>query len=308
MNDRAARILLLILALTSSGFGQGASSLVEWDTIMSPSKDLSFSCPSNQYLIDNEDDRFAIHCGNGHLTIDVSMVRTGAGKENFRNEISFLNDEEKKKSTFFQTGDFLGRQVDSQGEIEGKKYFSIQLQLASSKGRYSIYASSEREVDSQFNGFVHSIRLGGEPLFVANGNILKIANTFVVSDLKTTDVVLQALKVSDSKQQKLDRSAITAADKVNLDLVFSRKLIMLRKSRATYTDGARSNHVQGTVVLSVTFLATGIVGPIKLVSSLDKGLDNEAFKAARKIKFLPAEVDGKPVDAIRRVEYSFKIY
>ena len=55
-------------------------------------------------------------------------------------------------------------------------------------------------------------------------------------------------------------------------------------------------------------LADGTIGPIKLVKSLDRGLDNEAFKAAKRVKFLPSEIAGKPVDRSREIQYTFSIY
>jgi hypothetical protein len=41
---------------------------------------------------------------------------------------------------------------------------------------------------------------------------------------------------------------------------------------------------------------------------MNKGLVINSVDAARRIKFLPAEVDGKPVDVTKIVEYSFSIY
>jgi TonB family protein len=66
--------------------------------------------------------------------------------------------------------------------------------------------------------------------------------------------------------------------------------------------------VQGTVKLRVTLLASGNIGAIELVVSLGAGLDQAAFEAARSIKFLPAEIDGKPVDVTMNFEYGFTIY
>jgi len=44
-----------------------------------------------------------------------------------------------------------------------------------------------------------------------------------------------------------------------------------------------------------------------VVKPLGFGLDEEAVKAARKIKFQPATKDGKPVSIVKRVQYSFSI-
>ena len=61
-------------------------------------------------------------------------------------------------------------------------------------------------------------------------------------------------------------------------------------------------------MLRVTLLANGSIGRIALTKSLDQDLDRQAFAAAKQIKFIPAEMDGKPVDTTVQVSYSFSIY
>jgi TonB family protein len=87
----------------------------------------------------------------------------------------------------------------------------------------------------------------------------------------------------------------------------SRQLIILSKPRAHFTDKARERGIQGIVKVTVTFLASGTIGAIRITKSLDPGLDKSVFEAAKRIKFLPAEVDGKPVDTKRTFEYGFSI-
>jgi len=45
-----------------------------------------------------------------------------------------------------------------------------------------------------------------------------------------------------------------------------------------------------------------------LLNRLGNGLDEHALRAARKIKFEPQQVGGKPVAVVKRVQYSFAIY
>jgi TonB family protein len=89
---------------------------------------------------------------------------------------------------------------------------------------------------------------------------------------------------------------------------YSRPLIVLRKPRPSYTDDARSASISGTVKLKALFRATGEISGITVVNKLDDGLDRNAVDVVRKIKFLPAEIDGKPVDVFRTLEYSFTLY
>lgn len=83
---------------------------------------------------------------------------------------------------------------------------------------------------------------------------------------------------------------------------------ILSKPRATYTEQARINVVQGKVILKVTFLASGGIGNIVAVTTLGSGLTEQAIAAARQIKFIPAKVNGKAVSTTKTIEYSFAIF
>lgn len=87
-----------------------------------------------------------------------------------------------------------------------------------------------------------------------------------------------------------------------------KEVIILSKPRAVYTDLARESNVQGTAILKVTFLKNGGVGLVSVVKALSSGLTEQAIIAARKITFLPATNEGKPVTVVKQVEYSFSIY
>ena len=78
--------------------------------------------------------------------------------------------------------------------------------------------------------------------------------------------------------------------------------------KATYTDTARSNNVQGAVRLKITLLASGQVGSIVPVTRLPDGLTEKAIAAARQIRFEPKMVNGVPVSVVVTREYTFTIY
>jgi TonB family protein len=78
--------------------------------------------------------------------------------------------------------------------------------------------------------------------------------------------------------------------------------------KATYTDQARSANVQGSIRLLIGLGADGKVGHILVLKPLGYGLDQQAVKAARAIKFEPATENGKPVASVITREYTFSIY
>jgi TonB family protein len=80
------------------------------------------------------------------------------------------------------------------------------------------------------------------------------------------------------------------------------------KPKATYTEDARTNNVEGAVRLKVTLLASGQVGAIRPVSELPFGLTEQAVAAARNIKFQPKRVNGVPQSVIVTIEYNFNLY
>ena len=86
------------------------------------------------------------------------------------------------------------------------------------------------------------------------------------------------------------------------------KARVLSKPEPPYTEEARRHHVSGTVILRVIFAATGKVIGIRPVSGLPDGLTGSAINAARRIKFIPAMKDGKPVSMYAQLEYTFTIY
>ncbi len=85
------------------------------------------------------------------------------------------------------------------------------------------------------------------------------------------------------------------------------KATLLNLPMPNYSEEARSARVQGIVELAVLISDTGQVSYVLVFSRLGWGLDEEAIKAARKLKFTPASKDGKAVPYWSRVLVEFKI-
>lgn len=100
-----------------------------------------------------------------------------------------------------------------------------------------------------------------------------------------------------------------AADNKIMNLVgMDTPLKVLKKPRASYTDDARQNRVQGFVRLAVEMGADGKVTFVYPFERLEHGLTNQAENAAKRIKFEPAIKNGKPVSTISIYSYGFTIY
>jgi len=85
------------------------------------------------------------------------------------------------------------------------------------------------------------------------------------------------------------------------------KARLLTKPEPAYTKDARDNKVEGTVVLTAVLSKTGRVENIQVFASLPYGLTEQAIKAARKIKFVPAMKEGKAVSMRIQLEYNFSL-
>ena len=84
---------------------------------------------------------------------------------------------------------------------------------------------------------------------------------------------------------------------------------MLRNVRPSYTAEAMRAKVQGVVLVEAVVLPDGTVGDVTVIRSLDKvfGLDEEAIKAARQMRFLPGTRFGAPVAVLVTIELSFTL-
>ena len=89
--------------------------------------------------------------------------------------------------------------------------------------------------------------------------------------------------------------------------VRSTSVEIVSKPPVRYTSEARQSRVEGDVVLSVTFLASGQVVVHGVLHGLGHGLDEEAVREARQIQFRPATSNGKPVDLTTRIIITFQL-
>jgi len=84
--------------------------------------------------------------------------------------------------------------------------------------------------------------------------------------------------------------------------------VLVVKPRPGYTEAARESNTQGTVLLKATFLSNGSVGSVVVIKSLPFGLTEQAIRALRSSAFLPQLANGKPINVVKQIEYTFSIY
>ena len=82
---------------------------------------------------------------------------------------------------------------------------------------------------------------------------------------------------------------------------------ILFKPTPAYTEEARNMRIQGEVLLEVVFESSGSIRVLRVVRGLGHGLDESAVQAAGKIKFKPAQRDGRPSDSTAVLHIVFQL-
>jgi protein TonB len=82
---------------------------------------------------------------------------------------------------------------------------------------------------------------------------------------------------------------------------------LIRSVDPAYTPEALTRKLSGRVELEAVVLPNGTIGQIRIVRSLDPGLDRQAILAARQWLFRPSTQQGKPVEVIVKLILEFHI-
>jgi TonB family protein len=164
----------------------------------------------------------------------------------------------------------------------------------------------------------------------------KIAGTVVLSVVFAADAQIRDIELVQGLPDGLSEKAIEAAKKIRfepamrngqpvsvrgkleysfniykdpiLEMDGSIRPTITYREKAKYTEEARANKVEGTVILSVVFGADGQLSGIMVVRGLPLGLTEKAIEAARMTRFEPAMKDGRPVSVRGNIEFQFSLY
>jgi TonB family protein len=107
--------------------------------------------------------------------------------------------------------------------------------------------------------------------------------------------------LADKAKPENDRAALGPSEVGTKAQIFARP-------EPHYTEDARNHQVSGTVVLRAVLADDGLVKHVLVVHPLSNGLTEAAVRAARQIKFIPAQKNGHPVSQYVQIEYNFNLY
>ena len=83
--------------------------------------------------------------------------------------------------------------------------------------------------------------------------------------------------------------------------------VIVKQVKPQYTADAMRAKTQGTVTAACVVETNGKVGDVKIIKSLDPGLDQEAVKAVKRWTFKPGKKDGKAVRVRIELELTFTL-
>lgn len=83
--------------------------------------------------------------------------------------------------------------------------------------------------------------------------------------------------------------------------------VVVEKTEPQYTDEARTAKLEGVVILSLVVGEDGKARDMRIVRSLEPGLDDNAMKSVATWRFQPGKLEGKPVPVMATVEVSFRL-
>lgn len=276
-----------------------------WTRIVSPSKNWSVAVPDG-FLVESRKKDHTIYIRSKNLSGRIFMDTHKNAKNRFKFKFSFMNRNELGKFKFFEIGEFIGSLNTTTHDDPKRKNYAIDF--AANRGLNSVSISSSDVNNNDVQRLLQSITLGNKGLFNGNSASSVSRKTISVTSLQTSPTIREALARKDSKQRTLVKTSHDVSTDSGQADNYDGSFLIVRKARANFTNGARLRKVSGVVKLRVEFLATGMIGEIRLASSLDRGLDNSAFEAAKKIKFLPETINGKAVTIVKFIQYSFTVY
>lgn len=84
---------------------------------------------------------------------------------------------------------------------------------------------------------------------------------------------------------------------------------VIQQVRPSYTADAMRMRIQGVAMVECVVMPDGTVGDARIIRSLDSrfGLDAEAIAAAKRWRFRPGTLHGKPVPVIVTIELTFSV-
>jgi hypothetical protein len=271
----------------------------KWTTVVSEKNEFSISLPSG-FLVFVKDKKTSLFNGNGEMSVVVHMKSTSDAKKELTPREYDPNDDVKK--TQLALDDFTGAMYAITPGKSSFGKFSTGIDLASSKGFYSVSLEAKGFEDLTVKTIINSILINRKPLLKDRQEPLN-TNPVSIKELKSSSIVLESLEHRQQGRIEVTYNGEFPSQTPSKDF-YSNPLIILKMKPPKYPDKGVKTLVGGTVRLRVLFKADGDIGDVTADTGPGPFVDS-AVEALKEIKFFPARVAGKPVDKYKVVEFSF---
>lgn len=163
-----------------------------------------------------------------------------------------------------------------------------------------------------------------DPNTIASMNINREKNTIEITTKSATSASEQQASTAASQQQSSSaassRQQATPATAAENDKVYSMveempqypggevEMMKYIAKNLKYPEEAFKNNIQGRVVVQFVVKATGEVGDVKVIRSIDPQLDQAAIDVVKSLPaFTPGKVGGKPVAVWYTLPVNFRL-
>lgn len=296
--------LLFVLCLQARGAAAQTKFAVDWMRVQSDEGEFSVEVPADYDFISEKTDDYPFGLKGASALRNAKIFAAYSDKtliafERYKAGKGALNefkerDRAKGKTSEIKCAD--GTRI-KQVVTENEKYYAVRQYFSTKNYIYVLTAASRNGETQALKRFLNSLVIKSA---AAGTDADKIAGARLFSTLKTTDFEI-AVRVSLSENSENPRAAPPKIENLL-------PLLIMSKPLPSFTLTARDNQEVGQIRVRVKFSKRGLVSGVVMLQTLGSGLSEQAIIAALRIKFLPEEKDGAPVDAARVIEYSFDIH
>jgi hypothetical protein len=218
------------------------------------------------------------------------------------NLIAYKNDRAKEYLKNMRVGGSLESDQTDVGDVYARKFvfrtdgfYSAQIYLASKKGLYYFSFTADKVDSPKLVKFFNSFKTQGKAIFPAEKPSAEEPEISLIdTDLKSSPQVVTALnRVPNNLTGNYDVDRVTRSmNTIRKPSQMNRFPIILRDPEP------KSGKIKGQfVVVRVQLMANVDTGEVKVYTDADDKGVFAAVDAVRKMKFLPAQLNGKNVDS-----------
>jgi len=177
--------------------------------------------------------------------------------------------------------------------------YSESFYISSKKKTYVLAFWTDYSREADVATFVSGITLNGKPLFKNSKPAPETAQHLFVSTIEPSKEVIEALK---RKRVKIERKITYLPYDETIvgdsSALFSRDLMSVDTDVIKPKVNFNPNGKKQRVIIKYQALANGQIGDMTVYSSSDKEFITSCVEGVKTIKFVPAEVDGEPVNSL----------